>query len=52
MNELNIATILTPKLDVFGGKGELFRLLPNAITNPLKNRKVTNRIARKILGRI
>ena len=31
---------------------KLFRCLPASITYPLKNKKVTNRIARKILGRI
>ena len=49
---LNIFISQSARITTFKILRKLFRLLPETITSPLKNRKVTNRIARKILGRI
>ena len=49
---LNIFISQSARITTFKILRKLFRLLPETITSPLKNGKVTNRIARKILGRI
>jgi hypothetical protein len=42
----------SPRIAAFKILRKLFRILPEVVTDPLKHRKITNQIARKILGRI
>jgi hypothetical protein len=55
LNRFEILAIFvsqSPRIIAFRILRKLFRFLPASITNPIKRRKITNRIARTILGRI
>jgi hypothetical protein len=55
LDTLEILTFLisiTPRILAFRILKELFQILPYFITNPIKQRQLTNRIARKIIGNV
>jgi len=55
LNGLEIFKIMIfrlPKILAFKIMKKLFRLLPDKITEPLKRRRLTNRVARRVLGAI
>jgi len=55
LNGLEIFKIIIfrlPRILAFKIMKKLFRLLPNKITEPLKRRRLTNRVARRVLGAI
>lgn len=49
---LGIFIFQSPRIVAFRILRKLFRLLPGSITNPIKRKGLTNRIARKIVGRL